>query len=90
MNQSTVDLSQINLEEMIREMEEEEAVRVMNIIIENSKKILELQILINKEKKIKKGDRRIENRKEERIRRGGKRKSKEKERKKKKKKRREG
>jgi len=42
MNQSIVDLSQLNLEEMIREMEEEEAVKIMNMIIENSKKILEL------------------------------------------------
>jgi len=37
-----VDLSQINLEKIIREIGEKEAVRVMNIIIENSEKILEL------------------------------------------------
>jgi len=51
MNQNIVDLSQLNLEEMIREMGEEEVVRVMKLMIENSKKTLELQILINKEKK---------------------------------------
>ena len=42
MNHSMVDLSQLNLEEMIREYGEEETVRLMNMIIENSKKILEL------------------------------------------------
>ena len=41
-NQSIVDLSQLNLEEMIREMGEEEVVSMMNIIIENNTKILEL------------------------------------------------
>ena len=48
MNQSMVDLSQLNLEEMIREYGEEEAVRLMNIIIENIKKILELQKMLKK------------------------------------------
>ena len=61
-------MSQINLEEIIREMGEEEAVRVMNIMIENSKKILELQMLINKEKKKQENQRRRqENRKKRRI-----------------------
>jgi len=41
-NQSIVDLSQLNLEEIIREMGEEEVVSMMNIIIENNTKILEL------------------------------------------------
>jgi len=50
MNQSIVDLSQLNLEEIIKEIGEEEVVRVMKLIIENSKKILELQMLINEEK----------------------------------------
>ena len=61
-------MSQINLEEMIREMEEEEAVRVMNIIIENSKKILELQMLINKEKKIQENQKRRQEDREQRRR----------------------
>ena len=55
MNHSMVYLSQLNLEEMIREYREEEAVRLMNMIIENSKKILKLQKtlvkLMYKEKK---------------------------------------
>jgi len=33
-----IDLSQLNVEEMIREYEEEEVVKLMNIIIENGKK----------------------------------------------------
>jgi len=57
-----VDLSQLNLEEMIKEMEEVKTVRVTNIIIENSKKILELQKmlirLMNKEKKKQENQRR--------------------------------
>ena len=62
MNQNIVDLSQLNLEEMIKEMEEVKTVRVTNIIIENSKKILELQKmlirLMNKEKKKQENQRR--------------------------------
>jgi len=52
MNQSMVDLSQLNSEEMIREYREEEVVKLMNIIIENGKKILKLQkmLVILKEK----------------------------------------
>jgi len=42
MNQNIVDLSQLNLEEMIKEIGEVKTVRVTNIIIENSNKILEL------------------------------------------------
>ena len=56
MNQSTMDLSQINLEEMIRKYGKEEVVRMMNIIIENGKKLLELQkklVKLTNEKKIK-------------------------------------
>ncbi len=41
-NQSIVYLGQLNLEKMIREMEEEETVRMLNIIMENNTKILEL------------------------------------------------
>jgi len=59
---------------MIKEMGEVKIVRVTNIIIENNDKILELQkILIRlmneekKNKKIKKRDRRIENREKESI-----------------------
>jgi len=58
MNQNIVDLSQLNLEEMIRKMGEEKVVRVINLIIENSKKILELQMLINEEKKKQENQRR--------------------------------
>jgi len=43
---SIVDLSQLNLEEMIREMEEEEVVRMLKIITENNTKILELQSML--------------------------------------------
>jgi len=54
---SIVDLSQLNLEEMIREMEEEEVVRMLKIITENNTKILELQsmlvMLMKKSKKSK-------------------------------------
>jgi len=42
MNPGIIDLTQLNMEEMIREHGEEEAVRLMNIIIENGKKMLEL------------------------------------------------
>jgi len=42
MNQSIVDLSQLNTEEMIRGMGEEEAVRMLKTI----KNILELQVAI--------------------------------------------
>jgi len=45
---SIVDLSQLNLEEMIREIREEEVVRLWKIIIENSTKILELQNMLVK------------------------------------------
>jgi len=53
-NPEIIDLTQLNMEEMIREYGEEEAVRLMNIIIENGKKMLELQ----KEKKKKLNQRR--------------------------------
>ena len=54
MNPEIIDLTQLNMEEMIREYGEEEAVRLMNIIIENGKKMLKLQ----KEKKKKLNQRR--------------------------------
>ena len=41
-----MDLSQLNLEEMIKEIGEVKTVRVTNIIIENSNKILELQKML--------------------------------------------
>ena len=59
-SQSIVDLSQLNLEKMIREMGEEEAVRIWNIIIENSTKILEMQkilLMLEKEKQRKREQR---------------------------------
>ena len=52
------DISQVYMEEMIREYGEEEAVRLMNVIIENNvtmlklqKQILELQVTENKKKR---------------------------------------
>ena len=38
-----VDISQLNMKELVRNIEEEEAVRMLNIIMENNTKILELQ-----------------------------------------------
>jgi len=67
MNQSNVDLSQLNLEEMIREYGEEEAVKMVNIIIENGKKILELQkMLVMLKEKEENKKRRQENREQRR------------------------
>jgi len=66
MNQS-IDLSQLNLEEMIMEYREEEAVRLMNIITENGKKILELQkMLVMLKEKQENQRRRQENREQRR------------------------
>jgi len=52
------DISQVNMEEMIREYGEEEAVRLMNVIMENNvmmlklqKQILELQVAVEKKKR---------------------------------------
>ena len=42
MNPSIADLSQLNWEEKIRELEEEEMTRMLKIIVENNTKILEL------------------------------------------------
>jgi len=42
MNQNVVDLSQLNSKKIIREIKEEEVVKMLNIIIENNIKILEL------------------------------------------------
>jgi len=41
-----VDISQLNMEELVRNIEEKEAVRMLNIIIENNTKILELQSIL--------------------------------------------
>jgi len=62
-NQSIVDLSQSNLEEMVREMREEEVTKILKIIMENNTKILELQSMLvmlmkNKEKNKKKNNER--------------------------------
>ena len=62
-NQSIVDLSQLNLEEMVREMREEEVTKILKIIMENNTKILELQSMLvmlmkNKEKNKKKNNER--------------------------------
>jgi len=51
MNQNIVDLSQLNLEEMIREMGEEKVVRMMTLILENNKKIFEFQVMIKEKEK---------------------------------------
>ena len=48
MNPSIVDLSQLNWEEKIRELEEEEMTRMLKIIVENNTKILELQNMLVK------------------------------------------
>ncbi len=42
MNQITVDLGQLNIEEINREMKEEETDRMLSIIMENNIKILVL------------------------------------------------
>jgi len=42
MNQNIVYLGQLNLEEMIRKIEEEVVVRMLKIITENNTKILKL------------------------------------------------
>ena len=41
-----VDISQLNMEELVRNIEEKEAVRMLNIIMENNTKILELQSML--------------------------------------------
>ena len=46
MNPSIVDLSQLNWEEKIRELEEEEMTGMLKIIVENNTKILELQNMV--------------------------------------------
>jgi len=52
------DISQVNIEEMIREYGKEEAVRLMNVIMENNvtmlklqKQILELQVVVEEKKR---------------------------------------
>jgi len=67
MNQS-IDLSQLNLEEMIMEYGEEEAVRLINIIIENGKKILELQKMLVMLKEKQENQRRRQKNREQRRR----------------------
>jgi len=54
MNQIIVDLGQLNLEEIIRKIEEEEVVRMLNIVTENNTKILELQSMLVMLMKIRK------------------------------------
>jgi len=56
-----VDISQVNIKEMIREYGEEEVVRLMNVIIENNvimlklqKQILELQVAAEEKKRRRK------------------------------------
>ena len=53
-----VDISQVNIEEMIREYDKEEVARLMNVIMENNvmmlklqKQILELQVAAEERKK---------------------------------------
>ena len=62
MNPGMIDLTQLNIGGMIREYGEEEIVKLVNMIIENSKKMLELQktivMLMEKEKKKKQDQRR--------------------------------
>ena len=41
-DQSIVDISQMNMEELIRDIEEKEVVKILKIIMENNTKILEL------------------------------------------------
>ena len=62
-NQSIVNLGQLNIEEMVREIEEEEVIRMLKIIIEDNTKILELQsmlalLLKNEKSKMKKDEER--------------------------------
>ena len=45
-NQSMMDLSHLNIEEIIGEYGEEKVVGLMNIIIKNRKKMLELQKML--------------------------------------------
>jgi len=68
---SIMDISQINIEELIKNMREEEAMRLLKQIIKNNimllslqRQILELQIVEDK----KKGGSKRENREEEKIR----------------------
>ena len=46
MNQITVDLGQLNIEEINREMKEKETDRMLSIIMENNIKILVLQSIL--------------------------------------------
>jgi len=43
MNKSIVDISQMNMEELIRDMEKEEVTRLLKQIIENNVMLLNLQ-----------------------------------------------
>ena len=42
-DQNIVDISQMNIKKLIRDVKEEEVVRMLKIIMENNTKILELQ-----------------------------------------------
>jgi len=56
-NQSIVDLSQLNLKKIVREMGEEKAVRMLKTITENNTKISELQsmlVMLMKREEVKK------------------------------------
>ena len=69
-DQSIVDISQMNMEELIRDIEEKEVVKILKIIMENNTKILELQktlvILIKREDENTMRDGKKKNRKKER------------------------
>jgi len=61
MNLGVVDLTQLNMEEMIGQYREEKVIRLINMIIENSKKMLELQkmiVMLTEKKERKKQDQR--------------------------------
>ena len=58
MKNKMADMSQVNMEEMVRKYSEEEVVRLMKVIIENNtimiklqKQILELQVVAEERKK---------------------------------------
>jgi len=62
MNPEMIDLTQLDMEEVIREYRKEEVIRLINRIMKNSKKMLKLQkmivMLTEKEEKKKQDQRR--------------------------------
>ena len=68
-NQSIVDISQINMEELIRNIGEKEVTRLLKKVIENNIKILELQkmlvIIMRKNKEERRRKQKRENRRRE-------------------------